>query len=103
MLLKANNITAITVDRVTYAAENGLIDAPISPQEAILFGLDAPTAEEIAALTKDADDTSGDNAGGETGNGQNADTSNPDSGDTGGKKTGGKSGGKDKDVGDGTE
>ena len=102
MLLKSNNITAITVDRVTYAAENGLIDAPISPQEAILFGLDAPTSEEIAARKKDSNDTSADNAGGETGNGQNADTSNPDSGDTGGKKTGGKSGGKDKDVGDGT-
>ena len=96
MLLKAHDVTEIVIDGVAYMAESGLIDAPISPHEAILFGLDVPTAEEVAALTKDADDTSGDNAGGDTGNGQNADTSNPDSGNAGGK-----SDAKGKDVGDG--
>ena len=96
MLLKAYDVTEIVIDGVTYTAENGLIDAPISPHEAILFGLDAPTPEEVAALTKGSDNTSGDNAGGGPENGQNANT---DSKDTGGK--GGKSGGKGKDDGDG--
>ncbi len=96
MLLKAHDVTEIVIDGVAYMAESGLIDAPISPQEAILFGLDAPTAEEIAVRKKDSNDTSADNAGGETGKGQNTDTSNPDSGNAGGK-----SDAKGKDVGDG--
>ena len=96
MLLKAHDVTEIVIDGVAYMAESGLIDAPISPQEAILFGLDAPTAEEIAARKKDSNDTSADKAGGETGKGQNTDTSNPDSGNAGGK-----SDAKGKDVGDG--
>ena len=90
MLLKAHDVTEIVIDGVAYMAESGLIDAPISPQEAILFGLDAPTAEEIAARKKDSNDTSADNAGGETGKGQNT-----DNGGTGGKKS------SDKDSDDG--
>ena len=101
MLLKAYDVTEIVIDGVTYTAENGLIDAPISPHEAILFGLDAPTPEEVAALRKGSDNTSGDNTGSGTENGQNANT---DSEDAGGKNSGGKggkSGGKSKDDGDG--
>ena len=96
MLLKVYDVTEIVIDGVSYVAENGLIDAPISPHEAILFGLDAPTPEEVAALRKGSDNT-----GSGTENGQNANT---DSEDARGKNSGGKggkSGGKGKDDGDG--
>ena len=96
MLLKAHDVTEIVIDGVAYMAESGLIDAPISPQEAILFGLDAPTVEEIAARKKDSNYTSADNAGGETGKGQNSGVGTPDNGGTGGKKS------SDKDSDDGT-
>ena len=53
MLLKANDVTEIVVGGAVYSAENGFIDAPITLPEANLFGLEPPTAEEVASLTED--------------------------------------------------
>lgn len=54
MLLKANDVTEMTIDGVTYTAEKGLLDVPITQQEAILFGLEPLSAEELTALTEDS-------------------------------------------------
>ena len=108
MLLKANDVTEIVVGGAVYSAENGFIDAPITLPEANLFGLEPPTAEDVASLTEDPEDNKSDagNADNDgSGNSTGADNAQDDkTADGEGKKSGGeagKSGGKNKDNGDG--